>query len=144
VHRAPLGNDHDNRWLFGKNLIAILHVKDVLVLDMGMFTLLNLIMFVICEVTIGVILNYTCHDFVSILTSLKKEECVLCKHLCFIYRTTTTIGGYSAIQISSQTTKKEVSENPLLRTIIPHKLLSFCDTITFAPGQSQVLHNSRT
>jgi hypothetical protein len=28
--------------------------------------------------------------------------------------TTTTTGGYFAIQISSQTTKKEVFENPLL------------------------------
>jgi hypothetical protein len=57
---------------------------------------------------------------------------------------TTTTGGYFAIQISSQTTKKEVSENPHLRTITPRKLLSLCDTITFAPVQSQVLHNSRT
>jgi hypothetical protein len=55
---------------------------------------------------------------------------------------TTTTGGYFAIQISSQTTKKDVSEIPLLRTIIPRKLLSFCDTITFAPVQSQVLRNS--
>jgi len=57
---------------------------------------------------------------------------------------TTTTGGYFAIHISSQTTKKEDSENPQLRTITPHKLLSLCDTITFAPVQSQVLHNSRT
>jgi hypothetical protein len=55
---------------------------------------------------------------------------------------TTTTGGYFAIQISSQTTKKDVSEIPLLQTIIPRKLLSFCDTITFAPVQSQVLRNS--
>jgi len=57
---------------------------------------------------------------------------------------TTTIGGYFAIQISSQTTKKDVFEIPLLRTIIPRKLLSFCDTITFAPVQWQVLRNSQT
>jgi hypothetical protein len=57
---------------------------------------------------------------------------------------TTTIGGYFVIQISSQTTKKDVSEIPLLRTIIPCKFLSFCDTITFAPVQSQVLRNFRT
>jgi hypothetical protein len=57
---------------------------------------------------------------------------------------TITTGGYFAIQISSQTTKKEVSESPLLRTIIPRKLLSFCDIITFTPIQSQVLRNSRT
>jgi hypothetical protein len=61
-----------------------------------------------------------------------------------IFSCTTTTGGYFAIQISSQTTKKDVSEIPLLRTIIPHKLLSFCNTITFAPVQSQVLRNSRT
>jgi hypothetical protein len=61
-----------------------------------------------------------------------------------IHVTTTTIGGYFAIQISSQITKKDVSEIPLLRTIIPRKLLSFCDTITFAPVQSQVLRNSWT
>jgi hypothetical protein len=57
---------------------------------------------------------------------------------------TTTTWGYFAIQISSQTTKKNVSEISLLRTIIPRKILSFCDTITFAPVQSQVLRNSRT
>ncbi len=56
----------------------------------------------------------------------------------------TTTGGYFAIRISSQTTKKEVSKSLLLRTIIPRKLLSFCDTITFVPVQSQVLRNSRT
>ncbi len=52
-------------------------------------------------------------------------------------------GGYIAIQISSQTTKKEVSKNSPLRTIILRKLLSFCDTITLAPIQLQVLRNSR-
>jgi hypothetical protein len=57
---------------------------------------------------------------------------------------TTTYWGYFAIQISSQTTKKDVSEISLLRTIIPRKFLSFCDTITFVPVQSQVLRNSRT
>jgi hypothetical protein len=57
---------------------------------------------------------------------------------------TTTKGGYFAIRISSQTTKKKVSKSPLLRTIIPRKLLSFCDTITFVPVQSQVLRNSGT
>jgi hypothetical protein len=57
---------------------------------------------------------------------------------------TTTTGGYFVIHISSQTTKKEVSESPPLQTIIPRKLLSFCNTITLTPIQSQVLHNSRT
>jgi hypothetical protein len=57
---------------------------------------------------------------------------------------TTITNAYFAIHISSQTTKKEVSESPHLRTIIPRKLLSFCNTITFAPVQSEVLHNSRT
>jgi hypothetical protein len=58
--------------------------------------------------------------------------------------TTTTTGGYFAIQISSQITKNEVSESLLLRTIIPRKFISLCDTITFAPIQLQVLRNSRT
>jgi hypothetical protein len=57
---------------------------------------------------------------------------------------TTTTWGYFVIQISSQTTKKDVSEISLLQTIIPCKFLSFCDTITFVPVQSQVLRNSRT
>jgi hypothetical protein len=57
---------------------------------------------------------------------------------------TTTTNGYFVIHISSQTTKKEVPKSPHLRTIIIRKLLTFCDTITFAPVQSQVLHNSRT
>jgi hypothetical protein len=48
------------------------------------------------------------------------------------------------MQLSSQTTKKEVSESPLLRIILHCKLLSLCDITTFAPVQSQVLHNSRT
>ncbi len=61
-----------------------------------------------------------------------------------IFKCTTTTGGYFAIHISSQTTKKEVFENPHLQTITPCKLLSLCDTITFAPVQLQVLHNSRT
>jgi hypothetical protein len=56
---------------------------------------------------------------------------------------TTTKEGYIAIQISSQTTKKKVSENPQLRTTISRKLLSSYETITFAPVQSQVLRNSR-
>ncbi len=60
------------------------------------------------------------------------------------YKTnTTTKEGYIAIQISSQTTKKKVSENPQLRTTISRKLLSYYETITFAPVQSQVLRNSR-
>jgi hypothetical protein len=63
------------------------------------------------------------------------DQCLKC---------TTTTWGYFAIQISSQTTKKDVSEISLLRTIIPCKFLSFCDTITFVPVQSQVLRNSRT
>jgi hypothetical protein len=61
-----------------------------------------------------------------------------------IWPVTTITGGYFAIHISSQTTKKEVSENPHLQTITPRKLLSLCDTITFALVQSQVLHNFRT
>jgi len=49
---------------------------------------------------------------------------------------TITTGGYFAIHISSQTTKKEVSESPPLRTRTLRKLLSLCDTKTFAPVQS--------
>jgi hypothetical protein len=70
-------------------------------------------------------------NYNNIFNHIYKEPC------------TTTKRGYIAIQISSQTTKKEVSENPPLRTIIPCKLLSFCETITFTPVQSQILHNSR-
>jgi len=66
----------------------------------------------------------------------------ICCHLSSFI--TTTIGGYFVIHISSQTTKKEVSENPHLRTITPRKLLSLYNTTTFAPVWSQVLHNSRT
>jgi hypothetical protein len=56
---------------------------------------------------------------------------------------TTTKKGHIAIQISSQTTKKSDSENPQFRTRIPRKLLSLCETPTFAPVQSQPVHNSR-
>jgi len=56
---------------------------------------------------------------------------------------TTTKEGHIAIQISSQTTKKTVSENPQFRTTIPRKLLSLCETLNFAPIQSQALRNSR-
>ncbi len=68
-------------------------------------------------------------------------------HTCdwdLLFEFTTTTNGYFAIHISSQTTKKEAPESSHLRTIIPRKLLTFCDTITFAHVQSQVLHNSRT
>jgi hypothetical protein len=62
------------------------------------------------------------------------------QELCVV---TTTKEGYIAIQISSQTTKKKVFENPQLRTTISRKLLSCYETITFALVQSQVLRNSR-
>jgi len=80
-------------------------------------------------------------------------SCLCCFCLNFDYKNcvnmawtkaTTTTWGYFAIHVSSQTTKKEVSENPHLRTINPRKLLSLCDTTTFVLVQSQVLHNSRT
>jgi hypothetical protein len=61
-----------------------------------------------------------------------------------LFKNITTTNGYFAIHISSQTTKKEVPKSPHFRTIITRKLLTFCDTITFALVQSQVLHNSRT
>ncbi len=56
---------------------------------------------------------------------------------------TTTKKGHIAIQISSQTTKKSDSENPQFRTRFRRKLLSLCETHTFAPVQSQALRNSR-
>ncbi len=56
---------------------------------------------------------------------------------------TTTKEGHIAIQILSQTTKKTVSKNPQFRTTIPRKLLSLCETLTFAPVQSQALRNSQ-
>jgi len=84
-----------------------------------------------------------CHWWYSRPISWKAKQNV---HSCSVklVQFTTTTGGYFAIHISSQTTKKEVSENPHLRTIPPRKLLSLCNTKTFAPVQSQVLHNSRT
>jgi hypothetical protein len=42
-------------------------------------------MFVICEVTIGMIFNCTCHDFVSMLTSSKKEENVSLANICISF-----------------------------------------------------------
>ncbi len=59
------------------------------------------------------------------------------------FQFTTTKKGHIAIQISSQTTKKSDSENPQFRTRIRRKLLSLCETHTFAPVQSQALRNSR-
>jgi hypothetical protein len=56
---------------------------------------------------------------------------------------TTTKKGHIAIQISSETTKKSVSENSQFRTTIPRKLLSLCETLTFARVQSQALRNTR-
>jgi hypothetical protein len=57
---------------------------------------------------------------------------------------TTTKKGHIAIQISSQTTKKSDSENPRFRTRIRRKFLSLCETVMFAPVQSQPLRNSET
>ncbi len=89
--------------------------------------------------------HFTCYSYATTTTggyfAIQISSQTTKKETCYSYATT-TIGGYFAIQISSQTTKKEISESPLLRTIIPHKLLTFCDTITFAPVPSQVLHNS--
>jgi hypothetical protein len=58
------------------------------------------------------------------------------------FANTTTKEGHIAIQISSQITKKSVSENLQFRTTIPRKLLSICETLTFALVQSQALRNS--
>jgi hypothetical protein len=86
-----LGYDHDSRWLFGKNLLAIiLHVKHVFVLGYGHVYSIEFhggVMFATDEMTIGVIPNCTCPDFMSMLTSLKKRgKFVPCKHMCFIYK----------------------------------------------------------
>jgi hypothetical protein len=90
----------------------------------------------------GVFYNWPCNPIFELQRTLA-THCIYSLWM-LMDKFTTTIGGYFAIRISSQTTKKEVSKTPLLRTIIPHKLLSFCDTITFVPVQSQVLCNSRT
>ncbi len=78
VNHVPLGKDHDNNWLFGKNLIVvILRVKNVLNLGYGCVYSLEFhggVKVVTYEVTIGVITNCTCLDFVFMLTSLKREE----------------------------------------------------------------------
>ncbi len=78
------------------------------------------------------------------VTSLQLTMMYLAFWITTFVDSTTTTGGYFANHISLQTTKKEVSESPPLRTIIPRKILSLCDTKTFTPVQSQVLHNYRT
>jgi hypothetical protein len=86
-------------------------------------------------------------NFHTSIVYIKARFCIWGHHPLWhldTYKVTTTTNDYFAIHISLQTTKKEVSESPHLRTIIPRKLLSFCDTITFDPVQSQVLHNSWT
>ncbi len=92
VHQTPPKKDHDNRWLFKKTLmIIILQVKDVsnpkhgqvhsIIFHSGM-------MMVTYEMTIWVIWNYTCHDFVYMLSNLKnKGKFIPCKHMYFIYKT---------------------------------------------------------
>jgi hypothetical protein len=92
VHRAPPRNDHDRRWIFGKNLLnIILHVKDVHVPRYGHVYSIESqggVIFATYEVIIWVTLNCTCLDFVSMLTSLKKRgKFVPCKHMYFIYKT---------------------------------------------------------
>jgi len=73
-----------------------------------------------------------------------KQRMVLLMHEMYGWATgTTTKKGHIVIQISSQTTKKSDSENPQFRTQIRHKLLSLCETHTFAPVQLQALRNSR-
>jgi hypothetical protein len=98
---------------------------------------------------IFVTFGYTFVDGCTLTSDTSSSSVSFCVAYASIDRcstplSTTTTGGYFAIQISLQITKKDVSEIPLLRTIIPRKLLSFCNTITFAPVQSQVLCNSRT
>ncbi len=90
VHRAPPRNDHDSRWLSRKNLLAtILHVKNILAPMYGHVYCIEShggVMSTTYEVTIGVILNCICLNFVSMLISSKqRRKFVPCKHLYFIY-----------------------------------------------------------
>jgi len=91
VHRVPRGKEHNNNWLFGKNLTTIiLRVKNVLNLGYGHVYSLEFhggVKVVTYEVTIGVITNCIRLDFVSMLTSLKKRgKSIPCKHMYFIYK----------------------------------------------------------
>ncbi len=84
-------NDHDSRWLFGKSLLAIiLHVKHVFAHGPRHVYSIEFhggVMFATYEMTIGVIPNCTCPNFMSMLTSLKKRgKFVPSKHMCFIYK----------------------------------------------------------
>ncbi len=84
--------DNDNKRLFGKHLKAtILRMQEVpnpgygwvysIESNGGMMTMTY-------EMTIGLIPNYTYHDFVSMLTNSKnKRKFVPCKHLYFIFKT---------------------------------------------------------
>ncbi len=92
VHCAPLGNDHDRKWISRKKLSnIILHVKDVPTPRYGHLYFIEShggVTSATYEVTIGVTLNCTCHNFVSMLTSSKKRRIFfLCKLLYFIYKT---------------------------------------------------------
>jgi hypothetical protein len=86
-----LRNDHDNRWLPRKNLLAIiLHVKHVFAPRYGHVYSIEFhggVMFATYEKTVGVIPNCTCPDFMSMLTSLKKKkENLSLENMCFIYK----------------------------------------------------------
>jgi hypothetical protein len=92
VHHALHGKDHDSRWLSRKNLtFNILQMKVVPNLAYGRVYSLEShggMKVVTYELTVGVIPNCTCPNFVSMFTSLKKKgKFIPCKHLHFIYKT---------------------------------------------------------
>jgi hypothetical protein len=70
VHHVLPINDHDKRWVFGKNLLnIIMHVKDALVLGYGHIYCIEShggVMFATYEVIIGMTPNCTCRLCVSV------------------------------------------------------------------------------
>lgn len=82
--------DHNNKWLFSKTLIVtILQVRDVPNFGYGHVYSIEChygMMIITYEVTIGVIHDCTCSNFVFVLTTFKKRgKFILWKHLYFIY-----------------------------------------------------------
>jgi hypothetical protein len=59
----------------------------------------------------------------------------ICVHSCVWNFDTTTTGGYFAIQISSQTTKKEIFESPLSQTLNLLWYHNICTRTIASPSQ---------
>ncbi len=76
MHHAQPRKDHDNKWLFGKNLWTImLRVKYILDPEYGrVYSIHGGVMTTTYKVTIRVIPNCTYFDFVFMLTSLKRTK----------------------------------------------------------------------